>query len=175
MAHRGGFARGQRQRKHWHSLGGAAVAFTGASTILIDSATFPAGDPYTLLRILGGSLLISFADQTLVANDAASMTVGIGYVSDDAAAVGSSAMPDPASEPDYDWVWWYTTVIRNMGVTTESVIPAGGGFDRVMIASKAMRKVTPKQTLVVVGQYADISGTPSVTVDFGGCRFLIGT
>jgi len=173
MAHRGGHT-GMRQRKHWHAFFGSATAVSADSTVLLDTFTAAGGEPFTILRMIG-EVGISFASQTLVANDAASITVGIGVVSADAATLGASALPDPLSEPEYSWLWWYSTVIRNMTVTTEALFPQGGGYSRKEINSKAMRRVGPRESLVAVAQYSDVLGTPSITIDLAGTRILIGT
>ena len=173
MAHRGGHT-GMRQRKHWHAFGGAAAAISSDSTVLLDSFTASSAEPFTVLRMIG-EVGIGFANQTLVENDAASITIGIGVVSADAAALGATAMPDPLAEPDYSWLWWYSTVVRNMSVTTENLFAQGGGFTRKEINSKAMRKVGPREALVAIAQYSDVLGTPNITVDFASTRFLVGT
>jgi len=152
-------------------MGGGTATMTGNATALLDSFSF--SEAGTIMRLVGGEILLSFATQTLVASDAAALTVGIGLVSTDAAAAGAASMPDPASDSVYDWIWWYTSILRNMNVTTETGLFAqGAAVSRIPINSKAMRRFKGAQSLVAVVQYADVNGAPTVFVDFAGVRVL---
>lgn len=170
---RGGHVRGARQRKEWKSLGAGGIDATLSSAGNNLMVNNPFGEPCTILRIIG-EVTVSFAVQTLVAGDAANITMGIGIVSSDAATVGSTAMPDPVSDPGFPWLWWYSTQLRNMSVTTESLFADGAGYARIRVESKAMRKVSPSESLVVVAEWTDINGAPIVNVDWAGARFLVG-
>ena len=164
--------RGMRQRKHWHSLAPTGAAFTANATAILGSFTAAGGEPFTVLRLLGQILVVPLPGGTFVEADVARLTFGIGVVSADALAVGASAMPDPDGEPDYPWLWWHTTVVVFAGAA-----PAGDEIavnERIDIESKAMRKVGPRQSLVMVAEYVDIGGTPPMDAH-QGCRFLIGT
>ena len=164
---------GVRQRKWWGSLADATAAFSGGTLQALMVNNNFGKDPVTVLRILG-ELLVTFPNQTLVANDAAAITVVIGVVSADAAAVGITAMPDPASDPDYPWLWWYSTVLRNFNITTETKGMGEMGSSRIRVESQAMRKIAPAENLVVIAEWQDITGVPSVTVDWAGARVLLG-
>ena len=172
MAHRGGFSRGAvRQRKHWHSIAGSTVNFTASATAILGTFTAASGDPFTVLRSIGSLLVWPTGGGTFVASDEATITFGIGKVSADAAALGFSAMPDPADEPDYDWLWWYAVQIAVTETTQVGVlIPSA---ERVRIESKGMRKFKPRESLVMVGQYVDIAGAPPISAR-AGFRFLVG-
>ena len=67
-------------------------------------------------------------------------------VTDEAVAIGITAMPDPVSNPDADWYWYADaptgiTVATAVGFQTNQVFE----FD-----SKAMRKVSSNQDIIVV-------------------------
>ena len=174
MAHTGGRPRGgARQRKHWHStLIQTPAEFTSdAQTLILGSFTAAGGEPFTILRMLG-ELLVTPDEAGVVAGDAASITVGIGLVSSDAFTAGAASMPDPGGDPDYDWLWWYVVNLMFAEGSTASSRSISGNA-RVRIDSKAMRKVSPKQTLVILGQYADFVGVPPVDV-LANIRFLVG-
>ena len=164
MPHSGGRVRGARQRKHWHSLNGGAEDMGADGTFILGAFVFE--DPATILRIVGRGLMVT--NGTIAGSDRA--TLAIGLVSTDALVLGTTAMPDPGSEPDYDWLWWYTLWLGAVTTADGSVIGQG---ERFAIESKAMRKVSPSKSLALLGQYTDISGAPPLTVlaDF---RFLIG-
>ena len=166
MANRGGAPGGTRQRKHWHGTANASVAFTSASTAII--ASLGITDPVTILRTLGSSLVS--IGPALVADDRAVVTLGLGLVSTDAFVVGASAMPDPANEPEFDWLWWYAAHVH-----LPDVDQAGGVASamRIAVNSKAMRRASHQETLVLIGQYENILGTPTVHVN-ASLRILIG-
>ena len=85
-------------------------------------------------------------------------------------------MPDPATEPEFDWLWWYPTILASFGAATAAIanpVPQGESFDRIRVESKAMRKMKPGESLVLVAQYENIAGNPAVDVN-GSLRFLFG-
>ena len=100
------------------------------------------------------------------------ITLGVGIVSSDALAVGATAMPDPAGEPDYPWLWWYPMLLCS-GVASDTVGLYPRGWN-INVESKAMRKVGPRQSVVLLAEYVGISGTPDYDVG-GSIRFLVGT
>ena len=160
---------GTRQRKHWHLVGDVLQSFTANSTAILGSFTASGGDPFTVLRLVG-ELAVTAGAAGVVAGDAAVIAVGIGVVSADALAVGASAMPDPGGEPDFNWLWWYQAqmmypIQAQVGGPTEGA--------RIRIESKAMRKVAPRQSLVMIGQYIDLGGGPPIDV-LGSARVLVG-
>lgn len=163
-------ARMPRQRKHWHQLQNTSIIeLVGAGTTLVDFFEDSDRDPFTVIRMIG-EVSVSPDEAGVVAGDSAIVTFGIGVVSSDAAAVGSTAMPDPGAEADYPWLWWH-------GVTLH--FPAVGealqqGVRTIQVESKGMRKVGAGQALALVVQYVDVSGFPPVDV-LAAVRFLVGT
>ncbi len=162
--------RGARQMKHWHQSSDVVGLLTGNATVILASFDIP--DPATLLRTLGSVLVAPTGGTVFSSGDRASCTFGLGIVSTDAFAVGATAMPDPATE-EYDWLWYYKTF-----VSFEASVDHPGAeialTDRQEIATKAMRKIKPRHTLVLLAEYQDLNGTPNLTV-FGGFRSLFGT
>ncbi len=165
MARHGGSARGMRQRKHWHGLGATSANFTANATAILGGFSF--ADPATILRTIGSVVVVPGA--AVVALDLAEVVFGLALVSTDAFTAGAGSMPDPFSEPEFDWLWWKTVYYAN-----------GRGGDGapdearyVDVESKAMRKLKPGETLVMIGQYVDIVGTPALDVDVN-VRFLVG-
>jgi len=168
MAFRGGSPGGTRQRKHWHGTVDATKDFTGTSTAIVSS--FSIDGPVTILRTVGNILVSPTGGGTFVAADRARIVFGLGVVSTDAFAVGPSAMPDPGDEAEFDWLWWYITWIQ---VLDTGVGDDMGVNERIVVASKAMRKMSQRHTLVMIAQYADEAGAPPMTVQCG-LRVLIG-
>jgi len=96
-----------------------------------------------------------------VDGDLAKYTVGLGKVSTDAATLGSTAMPDPAGEPDYPWLYW----AEHPYAATDTAFGSNLGtkVHRVAFDIRSMRKFTTRETLAFVVQYSDISGAPPLT------------
>ena len=163
---------GQRQMKHWHGSGDSLVSFTADATGLLSTFSNPE-DAATVLRTLGQYLVVPTGNGTFVAQDAAAVTLGLGIVSQDAAAVGASALPDPAGEPEYDWLWWHKTMLNFEG-SVDSPGQTIGLVDRIEFDSKAMRKMKPRQSLVMIAEYVNINGDPPISVS-GSFRVLFGT
>ena len=162
--------RSQRMVKQWTSTGSGNVAFTASGTGLLSSLLF--AEPGTVLRLRDNILITPTANP--VAGDDCVIAVGIGIVSSDAVGVGASAMPDPANEPDYPWLWWgswrFFAETATLGDMAEAALTV-----RVDVDSKAMRKIKPGQALATVAEYIDQVGTPPYQVASGIGRVLIGT
>ena len=161
--------RGPRRQKIWSAIPGINLALTGAGTSVGGGLQFASAD--TILRCLGEYLVINTG--TITGGDAATISVGLGVVSADAFSdVGASAMPDPGSEPQYPWLFWaeHKLFYPSAGAP---LADSGNLSVRQRIDVKSMRKMSPRQTLAVVVQYADVSGTPPIQVLFGQTRVLI--
>ena len=74
----------------------------------------------TLLRMLGNISVISNAAAI------AEFTMGIAYVSDEAAAAG--AFPDPSTDASFPWLWW------------KRVLQENDNTDQFAVDVKSMRK-----------------------------------
>jgi len=168
---RGFTPRYQRKTKVWAaSLLGGSVSIVGNSTNLL-SGQLQVNQSRTILR-LRGNWYVAFS-ATTVALDEALITVGVGIFSTDAVVLGSTAMPDPGSEPDFPWLFYDT-----VRVFSPFVIDGTGSDDsgvlihRAVVDSRAMRKMKPGQAVAAVVQYQDANGTPPVSVGFDA-RLLV--
>ena len=158
-----------RKEKMWGSILGQSLAMTADGTFGVAGTGFSSSQ--TVLRMLG-EYLIS-ATGTILAGDAATITCAIGKISSDAFALGPTAWPDPAGEPDYPWLYWASHPVR----WPEGGAPVQGreipGVVRHSFDIRTMRKFKPRETLVFVAQYADRVGTPPVTLEVGQIRVLM--
>ena len=93
---------GRRMAKHWHVIAGVSLSFTVDVTGL--GGGLALDGPWTAIRMLGEYTI--GPDAAPAAGDQCTIGVGIGVVSSDAFAVGSTAMPDPVGEPEYPWLYW---------------------------------------------------------------------
>ncbi len=126
--------------------------------------------PGTILRCRG--FVQAHFDSTAQISDTMTLTFGLGLVSTDAAVVGSSAMPDPGGNSDYPWLWWGSMRLRSELAAGPSAW--GISAQRLEIDTKAMRRIKPEQTLVLVVEAASASGAPETVIEFGQTRVLIG-
>ncbi len=121
--------------------------------------------PFTIARIRGHIFCQLDATAT---DERAIIAWGIGIVSTDARQAGST--PDPSDEPDFPWMWYGYSTITSLAETAAS---PQGMFHRLEVDTKAMRKVKPGQSVVLLGQVckaADQAGTWDV---LAGLRVLL--
>ncbi len=148
--------------------GQAQDVTTEATSLVSGSIAFAI--PGTLLRARG-LLRVSFLTTGLTADDNATMGFGLGLFATDAVAAGAGSMPDPLGEPEFPWIWYGQVLMYSPNADHA----APGIEQEIQIDSKAMRKFKPGQSLVIVGQYADLGGLPGLRVDVARTRVLIGT
>ncbi len=160
------FSRGPRSVKEWLSIPAINAGLVAAGTTGGAAVGFNA--PATILRMIG-EYTIGPTTNT-VANDAMTLTVAIGVVSTDAATLGATALPDPFSEPEYPWLYYQS---HQLIFPTTSADPRSAqsslrhGFD-----IRSMRKVKPRESLVLFAEYTDLGGTPPIQWMVGVTRVL---
>ena len=165
--------RRNRMAKEWNGSLGSTVPFTANGTKVLGSLGF--GVPGTVIRTLWEYVILATSSATIVADDQARVCMAIGIVSSDAVALGDTAMPDPADEPNYPWLYWRDHLLRYRIVGAQNDSSGIPGSARVTIDSKSMRKIKPRESLVLVAQYVDVTGTPNLTVSSGVARVLFAT
>ena len=162
-------AGGVRKDKEWAGLPSIALALTSAGTTIGSNLTL--GAPFTVLRMLGEVGISNTGSVT--GGDSAVITVAIGVVSADAAALGSTALPDPGSEASYPWLFWASRSLY-FPVTGAPLDPASPmSAVRWSFDVRSMRKMKPREALVWAVEYEDISGTPPIRVDLSQTRVLL--
>jgi len=163
------FTRGPRQQKRWAGLPGVNFLLNAAGTQGVASIAFT--EPGTILRMIGEYTLAFNVAPTAL--DAAKVTLGLGIISADAFAAGTTALPDPAGNPEWPWMYWAE---HQMFAAGSAADPAGEAASvRRFFDSGSMRKVKPSENLVFIVQYSDLTGTPPIRFMQGQVRVLIGT
>ena len=161
---------GTRKAKTWGSMPSINLALVGDGTSAGGNIAF--ASHFTVLRMLFEYIVGPTG--TITAGDQAKVTLAIGVVSTDAAALGATAFPDPAGEPEYPWLYWADHMLHfpSAGAPLE---PGGGGQNAVRKTGdiRSMRIVKPRETLTWVVQYSDNAGTPPITVNLGQTRVLL--
>ena len=159
---------GNRMSKQWDFIAGINMSLTADGTSLggaLPATTFP----FTVLRMLGEYTISPSAAPST--NDAVDICLAIGVVSSDAFAAGAGSVPDPASEPDYPWLYWGN---HPLWFPSSSVqVSEGMGAARYRFDIRSMRKIKPRESLVVIVQYVDVVGAPPIHVGIAQARVLI--
>ena len=161
---------GKRMVKNWRSFNTTITQSIAADVTGVVAGNVGLDELFTVLRILGSWHY--GPGGVNVVNDAAAISVGIGLVSSDAAALGGTAMPDPEDESDYPWLYFKTVqFVQTIAQQHSDGDPRMAG--RFEIDVKSMRKVKPRESLVTVFQYRNINGNPTVDLSFPRARVLI--
>ncbi len=155
-----------RKAKVWDAVPGFTQLLTAAGTTAIAGLSF--SDPSTVIRMLGEYTISPTSAPTAL--DDVRIAIGIGKVSTDAFTLGATALPDPAGEAEYPWLYWAE---HSFTYPSNSTSLAGAASMRKAFDIRSMRKFTVRETLAVVIQYVDITGTPLMTLSFGQVRCLL--
>ena len=139
----------------------------GAATLISQlSATGLALRPFTVVRVRG---VVGIRSDQEAASEDLTGAYGMCVVSDQAEAIGVTAIPTPITDSVSDLWFVYQYLIGRLQVT-----PAGTGpwwSDMTIVDSKAMRKVEEGQQLVEVVENG-VQSTDGIVIA-GGVRQLI--
>jgi len=158
-----------RKEKQWGSIPGFAINLDAFGTFVTAGLGFTSKQ--TVLRMLGSYCVAPRA--TLAAGDEATVTVGIGRVSTDAFTVGATAMPDPAGEPEYPWLYWAAHRFMFTGTDAEQQAQGIAAALRHDFDIRSMRKFSPGETLAFIVQAADVTGAPPMDIGVTQTRCLL--
>ena len=153
MAHRrSGFVRSQRRETSWLDIPPAsATLVTSGGTILLTLTTAEkARRSFTIVRT---HLSVSMESDQAAASEVQVGAVGMCVVSDQAEAIGVTAVPTPVTDAASDLFFLHQYLMNSF------LFASGVGFQdnvgRFMsIDSKAMRKVNDDQDVIVVVELA---------------------
>ena len=166
MADRG---RGRRMAKEWDTIPSINLTLTTDNTLL--GGALPIVEAKTVLRMIGEYVISPTG--TITGGDACFVAVAIGVVSSDAFAVGPSAVPDPAAEGEYPWLYYRSHPFWFPSAGAPLEPGSVGNVVRVPFDIRSMRKLKPRESLVFVAQYVDVSGTPPMNFMIGTTRVLL--
>ncbi len=157
--------RGAKRLTTWFQFTPATVQMTvtGGTIIFSLNAAALALRPFTIVRTRFEVAL--FSDQA-AAIERQIAAVGIAVVSDEAVAVGVTAVPTPITQMGSNLWFTHSLVYADESALTDRTRPE----TLVSIDSKAMRKVEVGQDVVVVSEIDASSGGAFITV---GGRMLI--
>jgi len=159
----------RRRSRRWDSL--LPVAVNTATTGTQGGSSLAFSTPETVVRMIGGGLF-TFDASTTDVGDHARMVVVIGVVSSDAAAVGATALPDPITEANYQWLYFQELTIHAVSGVTAEWASNAASVHRYSFDIKSQRKLTPGQSLVYYAELAS-TGAPAVWWIAAETRILI--
>jgi len=159
-ARRGGTV---RRQSTWFSIGFSAVTVTSMGTFTSLNAAALALRPFTVVRTHVELYILS--DQA-AAHEFQATAFGMAVVSDQAAAVGVTAIPMPVDELGSD-LWFVHRVAFADATALTDVTTPGQAYS---IDSKAMRKVSGDEDIVISQQLSLVGSGASML--FAG-RMLI--
>ena len=173
MARRREFARGarviaQRRLTSWFQFAPVRTVLTDLSGTLIFTlnAAALALRPFTIVRT---RFLVSIQSDQVGATEDQVGAMGLAVVSDQATAVGITAIPTPIANMESD-LWFVHQLLYSQFTFISGVGIQDGGLQQYEIDSKAMRKVDIGQDVVVVGERSVAGGGIDVVI---GGRMLI--
>ena len=141
---------GSKRLTSWFQFTPTATAMsaTGGTVLFTLNAAALALRPFTVVRT---RFLMGILSDQVVADELQVAAVGMAIVSDQASAIGVTAVPTPITDLSSDLWFQHQMLYSNFTFIT------GAGFDQqgmvtYEVDSKAMRKVDIGQDLVVVGE-----------------------
>ncbi len=137
------------------------IAAAGTSVLVSSlNAAALALRPFTLVRTRG---ILQLRSDQEAASESAMFSYGQCVVSDQASAIGITAIPTPATDRSSDLWYVFETLVHRLSVT-----PAGTGPSYIFsqFDSKAMRKVEDGEDLVVVTEAETASSGGILTQAF---------
>ncbi len=144
-----------RRESLWFSLAPVASAIAAASTAVLTNSLNAAAlalRPFTVVRTRGSMMLAS--DQTSAIETYAA-SFGFCVVSDQASAIGVTAVPTPATDRGSDLWFVYESMAGRLQLATNVGFETAGR--ELQFDSKAMRKVEDGSDVVVVQETEAIS------------------
>ncbi len=138
--------RTQRRKMTWIGFN-LSVTVPASSVVLMGTFNAAAlGDrPFTIVRTR--AMLHVLSDQAAV-TESPFGAIGAMIISDQASAVGITAIPDPVANSDAPWFLWEPWSLQ-FNFLSSVGFDANAGYSR-MIDSKSMRKVNDNEDLAIV-------------------------
>jgi len=165
---RGVFHRGRPQRRKtgWDfGPGGTGVtSFSSSTTSILGGGAEVVAQGLTLVRLRGS--VQGFLKTADAANAGFHCAMGIGIVSTDAFAVGVTALPNPADDIGWGWLYHRFFDLHAFSATVaDSMAASGLGSIQFEVDSKAMRKLTVSEVIFASLQVIELS-TATMSVFF---------
>ena len=140
----------------------------------VTKTVFPTGQTgsgsTTLIR-MRGEVLLQMVSASAALDGFKQLAIGIGIVSGDAFGIGSTAIPGPRTDSTWGgWLWYWTGTMQASSASVTSV--EGSQVARIPIDSKAMRKISPNETIFGAIEAETEVGTYVLAAELS-TRFLV--
>jgi len=158
MARHSRIVRGARRKTTWFDIPPVAATMTseGGTTLLVLTATEAAKRPFTIIRT---HLELMIQSDQSAATEVQVAAVGMCVVSDQARAVGISAVPTPITDSGSDLFFVHQFLFSNFNFLTAAGFSEGrAAAQYYSVDSKAMRKVNDDEDVLVVAEMDTIGG-----------------
>jgi hypothetical protein len=188
-------ALGRARTMDWYSTGGLTTSPYGAQATTADGASsqsaliVPAGatpgDAAHELFIYGlgertvtrirGDLNVG-AIKSAATAQGGHLYFGIAVVPWEAYDAGAASMPNPYSDPEYDWLYWrllwvqwrvHDLINGFTGATYQTHLGGDQDYQRIELDSRAQRKMRKGELPVACWHWRAVAGTPSVFLSLG--------
>ncbi len=161
-------SRGGRLAKQWSGATFDKVAMSTTQVGFIAFTATEGGEDETVLRVRGDILVVASPD---AAADSAIFALGAIVVQVNAFSVGGLSLPGPVVDIGADWLW-HTFVSLEVAGATSVAGDNIGIIHRVVVDSKAMRRVPDDSMIAFVGELTAVDfAAVEIT---GGLRVLSG-
>ena len=133
-----------------------------ATAVWSGGVVLAAESEVTIVRVRG--IFRCYLNVAAAVGDGFEGAIGLALVTDEAAAVGATAIPGPLSNEEWDgWMFHHYFDVRTHTTTIADGVNSVGSMFDINIDSKAMRKWNSEQTMVGMIQVVE-SGTASIVV-----------
>ena len=158
--------KGSRRETSWFSIVFTTTVLDGVASLVASlNAAALAKRPFTVVRT---HLFVQQRTDTIETGTQLG-AVGMAIVSDQASAVGITAVPTPVVDLGSD-LWYVHQILMLHSISQTAIglnVPAGNTYD---IDSKAMRKVNDDEDIILVAENSTLQN--GMSVDIAG-RFLV--
>ncbi len=159
---------GSPRKTTWFSIDVDSEANDGSASISHSmTAVELAKRPFTVIRTY---LQVKLSSDQSAASETQVAGIGLCVVSDQAAAIGVTAVPTPLTDLESD-LWFVHQVMMNEFLFATGVAFISGVGEQYSIDSKAMRKVNDDEQILIVQEGSNVVGNGLITVTGG--RLLI--
>ncbi len=165
------FTRSTRMKKQWLNIPNNISDLSASATFIASGSLVFDSDVRTIMRMIGEIVVTPSTD--LVDTEAALFTFGIGLFNAEAVVAGAASLSSPSGDPDYPWLWWYSTVLVAGPGGDLGELAQGALTNRIPFDVKSRRIVRPNETLVMVGNFSQTSGSADYHVGVAHTRVLL--
>jgi len=163
-----------RRKKSWISGPGGTTgaAISGVAATILGGGLQLLQDGLTLVRLRGQFDL--FLTTVTAAGDGFTGAMGIGIVTEHAFGIGTTAMPTPIAEPDWDgWIYWTPISVHGPSTAANGGSNADAAQQRFLVDTKSMRKLREDDVVFAMLQMATEEGTAVGEVRFDSRMLLL--